>query len=77
LTRRLIMDLVFIVIFVSEYSTPFRRNSTDLAAVVQLSNPNLSISEVAPVTRPTAAAGNHARPTSPISCSPVCAFQLL
>ena len=64
LTRRLIMDLVFIVIFVSEYSTPFRRNSTDLAAVVQLSDPNLSISEVAPVTRPTAAPGNHARPTS-------------
>ena len=39
LTRRLIMDLVFIVIFVSEYSTPFRRNSTNLAAVVKLSDP--------------------------------------
>jgi len=44
LTRRLIMDLVFIIIFVSECSTPFRRHNTDLAAVVKLSDPNLSIS---------------------------------
>jgi len=31
LTRRLIMDLVFIVIFESEYSIAFPRNSADFA----------------------------------------------
>ena len=34
LTRRLIMDLVFIVIFEAEYNTPFRLNSADFVGVV-------------------------------------------
>ena len=36
LTRRLIMDLVFIVIFEAEYNTPFRLNIADFVGVMKL-----------------------------------------